>query len=131
MRIVWVKAGKLLPVDTGGKIRSYNILKHLAARHETTLLSYHPGGHDASYADALEREFPRSVAIGIGGGDGVAGEAMRYARAFAGTTPYSVTKYTSPLVGRALTTLVAERAPDVLVCDFLAASGNFPLANAS
>ncbi len=26
MKILWVKAGKLLPVDTGGKIRSYNIL---------------------------------------------------------------------------------------------------------
>ena len=40
MKILWVKAGKLLPVDTGGKIRSYNILKRLAARHDLTLISY-------------------------------------------------------------------------------------------
>ena len=41
MRVLWVKAGKLLPVDTGGKIRSYNLLRHLAAWHEVTLLSYY------------------------------------------------------------------------------------------
>jgi hypothetical protein len=39
MKILWVKAGKLLPVDTGGKIRSFNILRHLAKSHEVTLLS--------------------------------------------------------------------------------------------
>ena len=39
MRILWVKAGKLLPVDTGGKIRSYNLLRQLAARHETVPLT--------------------------------------------------------------------------------------------
>ena len=39
VRILWVKAGKLLPVDTGGKIRSFNILKQLAVRHDVTLLS--------------------------------------------------------------------------------------------
>src|SRR5688572_7413894 len=30
VRILWVKAGKILPVDTGGKIRSFNLLRHLA-----------------------------------------------------------------------------------------------------
>ena len=47
MRILWVKAGQLLPVDTGGKIRTYNILKELARQHEVTLLSYYGGPRDA------------------------------------------------------------------------------------
>jgi hypothetical protein len=38
--VLWVKAGKLLPVDTGGKIRSYNILRCLASENDVTLLSY-------------------------------------------------------------------------------------------
>ena len=38
MRILWVKAGKLLPVDTGGKIRSFNILRELAATNAVTFL---------------------------------------------------------------------------------------------
>src|SRR5579883_3324653 len=30
MKILWVKPGKLLPLDTGGKLRTYNIVRHLA-----------------------------------------------------------------------------------------------------
>ena len=36
MRILWVKSGKMLPIDTGGKIRSYNILRQLIRSHEVT-----------------------------------------------------------------------------------------------
>jgi hypothetical protein len=36
MKILWVKTGKILPLDTGGKLRTYNILRHLAANHELT-----------------------------------------------------------------------------------------------
>src|SRR5438309_10474761 len=41
MRILWVKAGGLVPPDTGGKIRSYNILRELARRHSVTFFSYY------------------------------------------------------------------------------------------
>ena len=53
MRMLWVKAGKLLPVDTGGKIRSYNILRELAANHDLTLLTYYGGKRDADYERAI------------------------------------------------------------------------------
>ena len=46
MRVLWVKAGKLLPVDTGGKIRSYNLLRHLAAWRDLVVLSYYGGRRD-------------------------------------------------------------------------------------
>ena len=55
MRILWVKAGKLLPVDTGGKIRSYNLLRHLARNHPVTLLSYYGGQRDSSYEKAITK----------------------------------------------------------------------------
>jgi hypothetical protein len=42
MKLLWVKAGGLLPPDMGGKIRSYNILKQLARRHEITLFTFYP-----------------------------------------------------------------------------------------
>ena len=63
MRILWVKAGKLLPVDTGGKIRSYNILRHLARDHEVTLLSYYGGERDAAYEAEIQRELPGAQTI--------------------------------------------------------------------
>jgi len=41
MRILWVKADKLLPVQNGGNIRSYHVLRFLSARHELTFYSYY------------------------------------------------------------------------------------------
>jgi hypothetical protein len=40
MRILWVKANKLLPVHSGGDIRSYHIARSLASRNELTFFSY-------------------------------------------------------------------------------------------
>ncbi|MCW5982836.1 MAG: hypothetical protein KIT09_32400 [Bryobacteraceae bacterium] len=37
MKILWTKAGGVLPLDTGGRIRSFQTLKELARRHEITL----------------------------------------------------------------------------------------------
>src|ERR1039457_7268981 len=42
MKILWVQAGAPLPPDMAGKIRSYNILKELARRHEITLFTFYP-----------------------------------------------------------------------------------------
>src|SRR5437867_6901729 len=58
VKLLWVKAGKLLPVDTGGKIRSYNLLRHLAARHDVTLLSYYGGPADPTSNAGAGRYFP-------------------------------------------------------------------------
>lgn len=40
MRILWVKADKLLPVQNGGHVRAYRVLRHLSERHELTFRSY-------------------------------------------------------------------------------------------
>ena len=45
MKILWVKAGGLVPPDTGGKIRSYNILRELARQHSVTFFSFY-AAHD-------------------------------------------------------------------------------------
>ena len=34
MRILWLKAGLLLPLDKGGKLRTWHLMRHLAARHD-------------------------------------------------------------------------------------------------
>jgi len=78
MRILWVKAGRILPVDTGGKIRSYNLARQLAARHELTFLSYYDGAADAAYEADLERHFPGAVAVRTGvATTGVVSQAAR------------------------------------------------------
>ena len=63
MKILWVKAGKLWPVDTAGKIRAFNILRHLARHQEVTLLSCYGGGCDAEYETRIEKQLPGAQTI--------------------------------------------------------------------
>ena len=127
MRLLWVKAGKLLPVDTGGKIRSYNLLRHLAARNDVTLLSYYSGQRDAGYEDEIRRQFPGAhpVHTAQSDGTGLAG-AVDYARRVASVAPYAVTKFTSPKVRHLIRAWFDEHRFDAAICDFLSASLNFP-----
>ena len=126
MKILWVKAGKILPVDTGGKIRSYNLLRQLASRHETVLLSYYGGARDESYEREVARHLPGAVTIHTGAPDSFARQALDYALRLPSTAPYSVRKFTSPVVQKLVEKWDAARRFDVAVCDFLSASLNFP-----
>ena len=126
MRILWVKAGKLLPVDTGGKIRSYNILRHLARHHQVTLLSYYGGARDASYESAIQRELPGSQTIYTAALDGnFAAQSLAYIAGIFHPAPFAVSKFTHPHVKRAVSSYAKQDKFDVAVCDFLSASLNF------
>ncbi len=126
MRVLWVKAGKILPVDTGGRIRSYNILRHLAARNETVFLSYYDGPRDEGYESELQRLFPGAVAFPSGAPSGGAAQLVHYAQHLAHPAPYAVTKFTTPSVTRAVRDVITRHRPDVAICDFLSATLNFP-----
>lgn len=132
VRIFWVKAGKLLPVDTGGKIRSYNILRHLARNHDVTLLSYYGGKRDVAYEAAIQNELPGAQTIYTATLDGtVLAQSLGYLWRVFQSAPFTVRKFTHPEVQRLVAaSLGAEKFGgkkfDVVVCDFLAASLNFP-----
>ena len=127
MRILWVKAGRLLPVDTGGKIRSFNLLRQLAARHEVTLLSYYGGAVDEEYESELRRELPGAEAVCTGAPEGSAlAQGLHYLSRLPRPAPYAVTKFTSPVVRRLVENWLGDGRFDVAVCDFLSASLNFP-----
>ncbi|MDT4965809.1 MAG: polysaccharide biosynthesis protein PslH [Acidobacteriota bacterium] len=127
MRILWVKAGKLLPVDTGGKIRSYNLLRQLAARHETVLLSYYGGQRDESYEEEIEKHLPGAVTIHTKAPEaGPFRQGLDYLRRLPSSAPYAVTKFTSSRVRGFVSHWLSSGRFDVAVCDFLSASLNFP-----
>jgi sugar transferase (PEP-CTERM/EpsH1 system associated) len=127
MRVLWVKAGKLLPVDTGGKIRSYNILRYLAREHELTLLSYYGGARDTDYEAALTRELPGSKVINTAAPESNALlSGLDYLYRLPRTAPYAVSKFTHAQVRSTVVSWLAAGRFDVAVCDFLSASGNFP-----
>jgi len=109
VRILWVKAGKLLPVDTGGKIRSYNLLRQLAAQHELVLLSYYGGPPDADYDAQLRERLPNAVALHTALPDA---SAWDYASRMLCAAPYAVTKFSAPRVIQAFEYKHERKAKD-------------------
>jgi polysaccharide biosynthesis protein PslH len=127
MRILWVKAGKLLPVDTGGKIRSYNILRQLARDHEVTLVSYYGGARDSAYETHIQQELPGTETIHTSNrGSGVVAQSLTYLSHLFDSVPFAVSKFTHPTVQQCVASLLEKKEFAVAVCDFLSASLNFP-----
>jgi len=129
VRVLWVKGGKLLPVDTGGKIRSYNLLRFLAQNkdHEVTLLSYYGGRRDRDYEAALGKENFGSEIIHTAAPDSnVLDRSLDYLYRLPMRAPYAVSKFTHPKVRAKLADWLSSGRFDVAVSDFLSASWNFP-----
>ncbi len=115
-----------MPVDTGGKIRSYNILRHLAREHEVTLLSYYGGARDPSYEAAIAQHLPGAQTIYTAAPESTWAQSLDYLLRLPSSAPYAVRKFTHPEVRREVARRVQDRSLDVAVCDFLSASLNFP-----
>jgi len=127
MRILWVKANKILPVHSGGDIRSFNILRQLAKRDHVAFFSYYDGDRDPAYEAELEKQLPGSVCVctskqqeskWVRGWD--------YLMRLPNAAPYAVSRFASAAVRERLRRCLAERSPDVVICDFLDAAINFP-----
>ena len=41
MRMLWIKADKLLPIGDGGNIRAYHSLRYVSSQHEVAFYSYY------------------------------------------------------------------------------------------
>lgn len=127
MNILWVKPGKLLPLDTGGKLRSFNILRHLSGGYQLTYLSYYGGRRDPAYEREIVDVLPGTVVVHTAARDSTPLERyLDYARRFLWSAPYSVSKFTDPQVREMLAQWISQRRFDVAVCDFLASALNFP-----
>ncbi len=126
MKILWVKAGGLVPPDTGGKIRSYNILRQLAKNHEVTFFSFY-AGHENDTHPELGQIFRRIVLVPLDLPEAKgAGELLDYAVRLFSHEPYNLTKYCRPIVRNRLRELLQQETYDVILCDFLAAAGAIP-----
>jgi len=129
MKILWVKQGMLLPVNTGGKIRTYNILRHLALRNDVTLISFYGGKQTRAYESDLRKHFPNSIVIWTGepeASDGMVKQVVHYIARARSSVPYAISKVTAREVQRIVKRKLDSHECDVAVCDFLAPSLNFP-----
>jgi sugar transferase (PEP-CTERM/EpsH1 system associated) len=126
MKILWVKAGGLVPPDTGGKIRSYNILRELARQHSVTFFSFY-GAHDGDVHPELKNTFDRVVCLPLQlPAPKSLAEMRNYGLGLFSAQPYNITKYCRPEVRRRLRELLDQETYDVILCDFLVAAGVIP-----
>ncbi|PYX56706.1 MAG: hypothetical protein DMG73_14735 [Acidobacteria bacterium] len=126
MKILWVKAGGLVPTDSGGKIRSYNILRELARNHSITLFSFYPA-HPNDIHPQLKTIFQQVVCLPLDLPAAKSfGELYDYSVRLFSREPYNITKFCRPQVRRALQHLLAQETYDVIVCDFIMPVGVIP-----
>ncbi len=127
MRILWVKADKLLPVENGGNIRTYHVLRYLATRHQLTFYSYYGGKPDPDYERELQKQLPGSVAVCTGKRDLAGGaRGYDYLKHLGAQAPYAVSRFADASVQHDLAAWFRDERFDVAVCDFLDAAVNFP-----
>jgi len=127
MRILWLKSDLLLPLDKGGKLRTWHLMRHLAQRHEITYLAFAEPGTPAADVDGM-KEVAAHVET-ITRAEPAKGTARFYADAalhLADPLPYAVGKYRSRAFRRRLNDLLARKAFDLIVCDFLVPAVNLP-----
>jgi len=119
MKILWVKAGGLLPPDTGGKIRSFHILEQLARTHEITLFTFYPGHPNDQHlqgSDIVTKIVPVPLPIPPRRSPA---EYARYLRMLLAGRPFTIDKYFYPEVRRRYAELRASSPFDLVVCDFI------------
>jgi glycosyltransferase involved in cell wall biosynthesis len=127
LKILWVKPGKLLPLDSGGKLRTFHILRHLSASHQLTYLSYYFGARDRAYEDAIRDAFPGAVAIHAPDSAAVS-RRLDYLRKLPSGVPYAVSRFAHAPARERVAEWFDARHFDVAVCDFLVSTIIFPPA---
>jgi sugar transferase (PEP-CTERM/EpsH1 system associated) len=124
MKVCWIKAGGFVPLDFGGRIRSFHMLKELARRHSVTVLTFYPqvDGDDPHPALAPLFEELVLVPLPLPKKQSV-GEYLDYARLLAAPHAYSMQKYYRPELRRAVAELFSRKSFDAIVCDFITPAG--------
>jgi sugar transferase (PEP-CTERM/EpsH1 system associated) len=127
MNILWANSGLLLPLDKGGKLRTWHVMRHLAVRHEITYVSF---AEPAQTVD--DREGMRAVCAHLqtiprtDAAKGTARFRLDAARYVIDPVPYAVAKYRSAAFKAAVQRILKARRFDAVVCDFLPPVVNLP-----
>jgi sugar transferase (PEP-CTERM/EpsH1 system associated) len=127
LHILWLKTELLHPVDKGGRIRTYQMLRALKREHHVTYLTL-DDGTAAPEARALASDYCHEL-ICVPHRTRAKFSASFYAelaRNVVSPLPYFMQKYVSTEMRREIETLCAREQFDVLVCDFLQPSVNLP-----
>jgi glycosyltransferase involved in cell wall biosynthesis len=127
LRILWVLPRPLVPLDAGGKIRTWNILRLLARGHEVTVIGLSPDGA----LDLVPREecglFRRLVPVAWS--EPRKGSVRFWLAVLANLGSrhaFVLSKYASSSLRHEIEQLVRAESYDVLVADFLQVTRSIP-----
>jgi glycosyltransferase involved in cell wall biosynthesis len=127
LRILWLKSGPLHPLDTGGKKRTYHMLRELKSRHRITYLALVSQGKDSDEARSRAAEYSHEQ-IWIPWTERrkrSPGFYLEVARNFfLSQLPYSIERYRSDRMAEAVAKMDRAGDFDLVVCDFLTPAVN-------
>src|SRR5262249_30831877 len=128
MHILWLKSDLLLPLDKGGKLRSWHLMRHLAKRHEITYLAFREPAQPQADIDGM-REVAAKVET-VTRAEPAKGTWRFYAATamlLVAPFPYAVGKYRRAAFRRRLKGLMASQPFALIVCDSLFPAVNLPI----
>ena len=123
MRLCWIKAGGFVPLDFGGRIRSFQMVKELARRHTVTVLTFYPAVEDDPHREiaplfeeliTVPLQLPKQRSTG---------EYLDYLRLLPARHAYTMQKYYRPELRRAVAELFSRKSFDAIICDFIYPAG--------
>jgi sugar transferase (PEP-CTERM/EpsH1 system associated) len=127
MRILWLKADLLLPLDKGGKLRTWHLMRQLAKHHPITFVAFTNPDQPRVDVEGM-REVANEV-ITVPRKEAAKGTVAFYldsARYLLDSRPYAVAKYESADYRKAIVDTLARTSFDLVVCDFLPPAVNMP-----
>jgi sugar transferase (PEP-CTERM/EpsH1 system associated) len=127
VRILWLKTELLHPVDKGGKIRTYHLLKELKRNHRITYLTLDDGSADTDARERADEYCHELVAVPHQRRQKFTlGFYAELALNLVSFLPYAIKKYESVGMRREISKRARAEDFDVVICDFLAPSVNVP-----
>lgn len=128
MRILWLKTELLHPVDKGGKIRTYHMLKEMKRDHHITYLTLDGGTANEDARSRAEEYCHELVCVPHRTRTKFsAGFYFDLAQNLTSKLPYVIKKYESQQMRREVVERAQKGTFDVIVCDFLTPSVNVPI----
>ena len=125
VRILWLKTELLHPVDKGGKIRTYNMLKELKRNCHITYLTLDDDTGDKTARELATEYCHEVVCVPHRRREKfTTGFYIELALNLASDLPYAIKKYESNEMRREIEKRLGQF--DVLICDFLAPAVNVP-----
>jgi sugar transferase (PEP-CTERM/EpsH1 system associated) len=127
VRILWLKTELLHPVDKGGKIRTYNMLKELKREHHVTYLTLDDGSAGPDERRQASEYCHDLVCIPHSRREKFTpGFYFELLVNLTASHPYAIKKYESTAMQREIVERARRDSFDLLVCDFLAPAASVP-----